>query len=78
MPGCCLLHSGGAGESVDATGAVTSVQSVVALLSPAGTPAVLDQPVRHLLLKQREIILCNSLHYFPVRKLVLFHLQIRQ
>ena len=52
-----LLDCGGAGERVDATGPVTPVQSVVALLAPALAPAVLDDPVRHLLLEQREVVL---------------------
>ena len=39
-----LLHSGGAGESVDATCSVSSEQSVVSLLPPARAPGVLDDP----------------------------------
>ena len=52
-----LLHSGGAGESVDATCSVSSEQSVVSLLPPARAPGVLDDPVGHLLVEQRVLVL---------------------
>ena len=51
------LHSGGAGEGVDAAAAVAPVQPVVARLAPARAPRVLDDPERHLLLKHRIVVL---------------------
>jgi len=46
-----------ASHHVDPTGAVPSEETVVALLSPALSPGVLDDPVWHLLVEQRVLML---------------------
>ena len=52
------------GHHVDPTGAVPSEQTVVALLSPALSPGVLDDPEWHLLVEQRVLVLpeANNQH----------------
>ena len=59
-----LGHNSRAGHHVDPTGAVSPVQTIVAKLSPALSPGVLDDPVRHLLVEQRVLVLpkANNQH----------------
>ena len=59
-----LGNNSRASHHVDPTGAVPSVQTVVALLSPALSPGVLDYPVWHLLVEQRVLVLpeANNQH----------------
>ena len=45
-----------ASHHVDPTGAVSSVQTIVALLSPSLSPGVLDDPVWHLLVEKRVLM----------------------
>ena len=51
-----LFDDGGGGHLVDAAAAVAPVDPVVALLAPAGAPAVLDDPVGHVLLEERVVV----------------------
>ena len=59
-----LGHNSRASHHVDPTGAVPTVKTIVALLSPALSPGVLDDPVRHLLVEQRVLVLpeANNQH----------------
>ena len=52
------LSDGSRGShKVDAAGAVPSVDPVITVLSPVGSPRVLDDPERHLLLEHRVVVL---------------------
>ena len=59
-----LGHNSRASHHVDPAGAVPAVQPVVSLLSPALSPGVLNDPVRHLLVEQRVLVLpeANNQH----------------
>ena len=59
-----LGHNSRASHHVDPTGAVPTIQTIVAKLSPALSPGVLDDPVRHLLVEQRVLVLpkANNQH----------------
>lgn len=50
------FYDGRSCHLVDAATAVAPVDPVVALLAPPGAPAVLDDPVRHVLLEQRVVV----------------------
>ena len=59
-----LGYDSRASHHVDPAGAVPAVQPVVSLLSPALSPGVLNDPVRHLLVEQRVLVLpeANNQH----------------
>ena len=60
------LHDGRGGHLVDAAAAVAPVDPVVALLAPRGAPAVLDDPVRHVLLEERVVVRAEADEEHPV------------